>query len=328
MSLKYEINHAAGVPQTIVSGFAPRGLVWHWTAGAVGRAGALGTIQHFINTRTTVNASYAILFWHEHQASLACITVAMEIVPLNRASHSMAPTQTFVPKTGSAREVARFAEVHRILTRDSDPNADVISASFCGMPADLAAAVKCPTFVADVRALAARLKAAVPTLDAKPHFGHGWIQPITRYETDITTGGADLLIGPVLYPPTAEEGDDVIIFRNPIVTQTWDTIPNARAFTRPDGTTGFFTSVERVKTVAEFTKNGIDMRLIDYGPNHEALTIQRAGLTNPGTRIVGSPEGADDATMAAAIKAAVDTALAPYKRRIDEFKQLAGKALS
>lgn len=89
-------------------------------------------------------------------------------------------------------------------------------------------------------------------------------------------------------PLDAQETD--MQFRNPIVTQEWDTVPGpASTFTRPDGTTGYFTATERVKSIAEGTVNGVDSRLLDYGPNHEALVISRKGLTNPGPRIVGSP---------------------------------------
>lgn len=195
MALKVEENYVAGVPQTAVAGFAPRGIAWHWTAGATGRAGAEGTIRHFVNTRLTTNASYHILLFREGST-----TVAMWIVPASRASHSMNPGAAFDPKTGSAREVQRFAEVHRILARDSDPNADVFSVSFCGMPADLAAAMKDPGFVADVRELARQLGTA-PSIIDQPHFGHGWIQPTTRYEMDLKPEGADLLIG-TLYTGT------------------------------------------------------------------------------------------------------------------------------
>lgn len=107
-------------------------------------------------------------------------------------------------------------------------------------------------------------------------------------------------------------------FRNPIVTQDWDTVPGpASTFTRPDGTKGHFTAVERVRTVAEGTVDGVDSRLIDYGPNHEALVIARTGLTKPGVRIVGSPvaqtvevvkevpTGLTDADVAAAKEAGI-----------------------
>lgn len=194
--LRYEVNHAAGVPQTVVSGFAPRGEADHWTATVTGRAAAESVVRNFIATRATVNASYHVLDWHDHAAE---ITYAMEIVPLDRASHSMNPAKAFVPKTGSAREQARFAEVHRILARDSDPNADCVSVAFVGMPADLAAAVACPVYRADRRELSRRLRATAPTIVERPHFGHGWIQPTTRYEADAAPGGADLLIDPVLY---------------------------------------------------------------------------------------------------------------------------------
>lgn len=288
MSLTIEQNLASGVPQTFISGFAPRGVGWHWTAGGTGRAGALATIQHFITTRLTVNASYHILLWVEHAAGhVGCRTFAMVIVPLTNAAHSVAPSLAFVPKTGSATEKARFTETRRILgVKASDPNAGMIAVSYCGMPAGLAADLKCAVFREDARALAKYLIDRPSVIDS-PHFGHGWIQPQTRYETDITTGGADLLIGPVLYD-TAEEGD--MKFTNPIVTQMWDTVPGpASTFTRPDGTQDYFLTSERVKSVAEGSVGGVNSRLLDYGSNHEALTIPRTGLTNPGARIVGSP---------------------------------------
>lgn len=201
--LRVEENYAIGIPQTAIVGFAPRGLAWHWTAGGTGRAGAESTIRHFQNTRYTVNASYHILLFREGST-----TVAMWIVPVSRASHSMNPGAAFKPKSNSDREQARFAEVHRILARDSDPNADCISISFCGMPADLAAARNDPTFTADVRELARQLIAHPAVID-RPHLGHGWIQPTTRYETDATTGGEDLLIASVLYAADRPEEDDV-----------------------------------------------------------------------------------------------------------------------
>jgi hypothetical protein len=105
--------------------------------------------------------------------------------------------------------------------------------------------------------------------------------------------------------------EDEMQFRNPIVTQDWDTVPGeASTFTRPDGSTGTFTAKERVKSIAEGTINGVDSRLLDYGPNHEALVIGRKGLTNPGPRIVGSPipTGITQAQLDAAVAAArVDT---------------------
>ena len=93
-------------------------------------------------------------------------------------------------------------------------------------------------------------------------------------------------------------------FTNPIVTEEWDTVPGAAStFTRPDGTTGYFTTIERVRTVAEGTVNGVNSRLLDYGPDNEALTIPRAGLSPiPGLRVVGSP------TPDAQLDAALDSA--------------------
>jgi hypothetical protein len=263
VTLVIERPYPTGIPQTAVSGFAPRGLAWHWTAGGVGRAGAEATIRHFQNTRYTVNASYHILLFRDGTK-----TVAMWIVPPTRASHSMNPANAFAPKTGSVREKARFTEVHRILARDNDPNADVISVSFCGMPLDLAVAMRDPVFRADVRELARQL-IAHPTIIDRPHFGHGWIQPISRYETDAVSEGEDLLISK-LY--AAEE--DMITWKP--VRELWDTAAGVE-FWDGDGNLKQFTDVERIETIAESADGAF--RLCRYGAT-ELLVVIRRGLTS------------------------------------------------
>jgi hypothetical protein len=276
MSVRIEQNLANGIPQTAVTGFAPRGIAWHWTAGGTGRAGALGTIQHFINTRLTVNASYHVLFWHEHKADGTCLTVFMVIVPYTRASHSMNPANAFVAKTNSAREKARFVEVHRILARDTDPNADSISVSYCGMPANLAVDARCPVFVADVRSFADGLIARASIID-RPHFGHGWIQPISRYEMDAAPEGVDLLINR-LY------GEDDMQFWRP-VQEDWTTDIGAR-FWDGAGTEKVFTTSEKVRSIAE-SSDGL-YRLLRYPltSSREILVAERAGLNAiAGTRV-------------------------------------------
>jgi len=133
------------------------------------------------------------------------------IVPTTKAAHSIAPSQIFQlnPNKDAATQQARFAEVRRILARDNDPNADCIAVAYAGMPAGLAADLTCPVFRADVQNLARQL-AQHPTTDARPHFGHGWIQPITRYEVDEV--GLDfiaLLYGPAAPAPTPSQEDDM-----------------------------------------------------------------------------------------------------------------------
>ena len=118
----------------------------------------------------------------------------------------------------------------------------------------------------------------------------GWVTgPHLHFDT--TYNGVRVDPWPRLAQNRAGAGvADDMIFRTPIVTQEWDTVPGkASTFTRPDGTTGYFSAKERVKTIAEGTIDGNDVRLLDYGTKHEALTIARGGLTNPGPRIVGSP---------------------------------------
>jgi hypothetical protein len=283
MTLKVEQPYPANIPQSTVSGFAPRGLAWHWTAGGTGRAGAESTIRHFQNTRATVNASYHILLFRE-----GATTVAVWIVPVGRASHSLNPAAAFKPKTGSAREQARFAEVHRILARDSDPNADCISISFCGMPADLAAAMRDPGFVADVRELARQLIAHPAVVD-RPHFGHGWIQPTTRYETDATTGGQDLLIAQLYgeVPSPAPQGEDDMQFWRPVQEDWWTVAKTATAlgtvFYDAAGNRKEFTSRERVRSSHESSDGRY--RLVRYGTS-EVLVVDARGNDKVGPGLV------------------------------------------
>jgi len=101
---------------------------------------------------------------------------------------------------------------------------------------------------------------------------------------DDAPGGADLLIA-TLY----EKEEFVFKPRNPIVTQDWDTVVGpASTFIRPDGTTGFFSTSERVKSIASGSVGGVAYRLLDYGPDHEALLMPRSGLTNPRTASIGA----------------------------------------
>lgn len=290
MSLRIENNYASGIPQTLAAAFSPRALAWHWTAGGTGRAGALSTIQHFINTRNTVNASYHMLTWVEHKAGhVGCITFVMWIVRSTWASHSMNPAAAFKPKTGSARELARFAEVHRILARDSDPNADCWSISYCGMPANLAADLKCPVFVADLRELARQLIAHPSFIIERPHFGHGWIQPTTRYEMDASSGGADLLIAR-LYgeAPTAQEDD--MLFWKPVQEDWWTVAKTASAlgtvFYDGAGNKKEFTSRERVRSTAESSDGR--WRQVKYPPSSpdELLVVDARGNDKEGPGLV------------------------------------------
>jgi hypothetical protein len=204
VTLVVEEAYPSGVPQTAVPGWAPTGAAWHWTAGSPGRAGWDGTVRHLIASRYTVNASYHGGLWHEHAADGRCRTVLQWIVPTSRAAHSIAPSQVFQVNTTKDRATqdARFREVRRILgARATDPNAGCIAIAYAGMPADLERDLACPVFRADVQALARQL-VAHPTVIDRPHFGHGWIQPISRYEMDVTTDFIGLLYGA---PPPQED---------------------------------------------------------------------------------------------------------------------------
>lgn len=81
-----------------------------------------------------------------------------------------------------------------------------------------------------------------------------------------------------------------IVFRDPVVTQTW-TVRKGAAFTRANGSSGQFIQSVEVTSICEMTVGGVDCRLLDYGDKHEQLLIRRADLSNPGERLVGSPTG-------------------------------------
>lgn len=208
MTLVVEQAYPNGVPQTAVVGWSPRGVAWHWSAGGSGRAGWDGSVGHLIATRLSVNASYHGGFWCEHDAAhRACRTILQWIVPVTKAAHSIAPSQVFIFNTAKDRatQETRFTEVRRILARDNDPNADCIALAYAGMPANFLQDRACPVFRADLQDLARQL-VGHPTVIDRPHFGHGWIQPISRYEMDATPTGADMLIGE-LYSTPPEEDD-------------------------------------------------------------------------------------------------------------------------
>jgi hypothetical protein len=213
VTLVVEENLANGVPQTAIDGWAPTGLDWHWTAGGPGRDGWEGSLVHLIGTRLTVNASYHGGLWHEHEPDGACRTVIQWIVPVSKAAHSVNPAQVFQYHATKPRAVqdARFAEVRRILgARAWDPNAASIAIAYAGMPEGLQKDLACPVFRGDVQELANAVVAETTVLD-QPHFGHGWIQPISRYEMDVATD----FIG-LLYEAPATPQEDYMNLIQPI----------------------------------------------------------------------------------------------------------------
>ena len=112
--------------------------------------------------------------------------------------------------------------MRRILARDNDPNADSISLSYVGMPDDVDRAVDCAVIRADLRELDRLVSRKVPSLIDRPHYGHGWIQPISRYEMDaVAADGPDLLIAPVLYG----QEDDMPTPKLDYVPQLWRAKP-------------------------------------------------------------------------------------------------------
>lgn len=194
-----EEHYLAGIPQTALLGGLPsRGISVHWTAGSPGRAGARGTAQFFVD-RADRNASYHELWWWE--AATGTFGVLL-IVRSTRAAHSMNPTP---PPAGP---YAPNAEVRRILgDRVGDPNAASYAVSFAGMPADLAAAMRDPRFVAYATRRIRELLVSEDTIrDPRPLFNHGWAQPSTRYDA-----GEALIpaIYRALYPEAIDEMPDL-----------------------------------------------------------------------------------------------------------------------
>ena len=268
MSLVVETPYPNGVPQTAVSGFSPTGAAWHWTAGGTGRAGWDGTVAHLIATRYTINASYHGGFWHEHATEQ---TIIQWIVPTTKAAHSVHPPSCWQYNANKDRatQEARFTEVRRILgAKAADPNAGMIAIAYAGMPADLERDLACPVFRADIQNLARQLVARADIVD-RPHFGHGWIQPISRYEMDITSDFIGLLYEATT---TAPEVVEEMQFWKPVREQ-WDVVAGSR-FWDGDGVEKTFTSPERLQSIAESSDG--KWRLCEYG-NTEYLVLDRWG---------------------------------------------------
>src|SRR5688500_14540689 len=101
---RVEDNFRSGIPQTVFQyGAGPfRGISCHWTAGAPGRYGALGTVQFLIDNASR-NASYHEIWWWENKTF-----GVMRIVRPERASHSMNPT----PPTWSPNTIVSRSEEH------------------------------------------------------------------------------------------------------------------------------------------------------------------------------------------------------------------------
>lgn len=274
--LVVEENYAFGVPLSTVTGWAPPGAAWHWSAGGAGRTGWEGTIRHLINTRGTVNASYHGGMWCEHAANHAgCRTILQWIVPTTKAAHSISPSSSwqYNPNKPRTLQDIRFTEVRRILgAKATDPNAGCIAIAYAGMPADLERDLACPAFRADVQDLARQLVAHPAVID-RPHFGHGWIQPISRYEMDVPA--TDFIA--LLYAATATpiQEDDMQYWKP--VEELWDVF-NGTQFWDGSGIAKTFTSAERVKSIAESSDG--KYRLVKYG-QVELLVLDRWTRTRP-----------------------------------------------
>ena len=271
---RVEQRYDSRIPQTRLLGFAPRGLAMHWTAGGPGRQGALNTISFFINTAAERNASYHILVYWEAATRVFGV---IWIVPPTVAAHSMAPKP--VSQGGSYDP---NAEVRRILgTKVNDPNAGCIAVSFAGMPADLAAAMKDPDFVAGYRRLIKEL-VEIPSIVDRPLFNHGWAQPTTRY--DAGTQLIPAIYGLAAPAPTTEE--DMQYWRP--VKEDWWTVAKTPTslgtiFYDGDGKKKEFTSREKLTSVAESSDGRY--RLCKYG-TAEFLVVDARGNDKEGPGLI------------------------------------------
>lgn len=276
MTLIVEQPYPNGLPQTAVLGFAPLGVGWHWTAGGTGRAGWDGSVAHLINTRLTVNASYHGGFWPEHKSGhVGCRTIIQWVVPTTKAAHSVAPASCWQYNANKSRTVQdlRFAEVRRILgAKSGDPNAGMIALAYAGMPADLERDLQCPVFRADVKNLADQL-VAHPSTNLRPHFGHGWIQPLNRYEMDVSTNFIAMLYGEATTMPTG--GDDMQFWKP--VQQDWTTAVGT-VFYDGDGTKKSFSIKTPIRSVAESSDGR--WRLCKFGT--ESLVVDARGNDKEG----------------------------------------------
>jgi hypothetical protein len=306
VTLVVEENYVNGVPQTALAGWAPSGAASHWSAGGSGRAGWEGTIRHLVNTRLMVNASYHGGFWHEHDPG-RCRTIIQWIVPTTRAAHSIAPSVVFRYNANKDRATqdARFAEVRRILgTKASDPNAACLAIAYAGMPADLERDLACPEFRADVQNLARQLVAHPAVID-RPHFGHGWIQPIDRYEMDVAAADFIALLYATTPIPEPEPVDVPLVLAP--VQEDWTSVAGQPFYTEgpgmgekfwADSATKFRTHFEEVIYGADGqpTTKPRGYRLASYqdhpGAPWEVLYVPRlSGTPIKGTRVPTSGYG-------------------------------------
>lgn len=266
--------HLSGMPCTPRHSRPPQlAVACHDTEGGTTDEAMWATISWMHATAATRNASYNE-FWRFSEITGELRVVV--VVPATHAAHSVAP-QPISPSSGLPLYQPDAQVKAALGGYVGDPNMWIYAVAVCGRVADTERFVQDRRFLVAAKQRIAQLeKQGIKTANLLEHFR---FNPRTR-----TDWGRSLV-------PALKSLEAVPVFRNPIVTQEWDTVPGpGSTFTRPDGTTGYFTTVERVKAIADFTLNGVEMRLLDYGPNHEALTIPRyGGLTNPGLRIVGSP---------------------------------------
>jgi len=199
-----------GMPQTIPSApFAPDGIACHWSAGAEGETGALGTISFLIGAPER-NASYHEV-WYPKNGGFE----ARRIVRPSRFAHSMNPTQPW-PWSPDAR-------TRRILgTRWWNPNAASYAVCVAGGSATIQRLVNDPGFMAGARRRIAELQAQFrAALSPDPMFNHA------EGQTNKSDWGS--LLRPAILQPTISEED--MDTRGKF--QAWLVKPGAKVYASP-----------------------------------------------------------------------------------------------
>lgn len=261
---KVETMYDNRIPQTALLNFKPTGIAMHWTAGGTGWQGAIDTRQFFMDTAAQRNASYhCLVYWEESTRTFGIIWIVAPTI----AAHSIAPQPASIGGSYDPN-----AEVQRILgVKVKDPNAGCLAVSFCGMPADLDAALNDPDVVLGFKKLIGELT-VIPSMVVNPLFNHGWAQPTTRYDA------GDRLI-PLIYGevPTTIPVEDDMLFWQP-VQQDWTTF-DGTVFYDGAGNKKFFTDVETVRSIAESSDGR--WRLVKYGDGEllmvDARTSRKEG---------------------------------------------------
>lgn len=182
--------HQSGLPATSRGANGPfRAVACHDTEGETGEQGAWNTLSWMVATAADRNASYHEVWAFDESAGEL---LALVVIPLTHASHSIAP-QPFDLETGT-RLYDPDAQVRAALgDRVHDPNMWVYAVSIAGKVADCTRYARNASFLAAARQRLEQLSAAGVTTAAlleharfNPHTRSDWGQSlVTALTTEI-----------------------------------------------------------------------------------------------------------------------------------------------